>query len=85
MDGGIRRGSDIVKALCLGAKAVCIGRPYVYGLAARGPAGVEDVLRILRAELSTAMTLMGVDRLEDLDPSWLLPADRVVGDGARGG
>jgi L-lactate dehydrogenase (cytochrome)/(S)-mandelate dehydrogenase len=85
MDGGIRRGSDIVKALCLGAKAVCIGRPYVYGLAARGPAGVEDVLRILRAELSTAMTLMGVDRLEDLDPSWLLPADRVVGDGAGGG
>ena len=84
MDGGIRRGSDIVKALCLGAKAVCIGRPYVYGLAARGPAGVEDILRILRAELSTAMTLMGVDRLEDLDPSWLLPADRVVGDAGGG-
>ena len=85
MDGGIRRGSDIVKALCLGAKAVCIGRPYVYGLAARGPAGVEDILRILRAELSTAMTLMGVDRPADLDPSWLLPADRVVGDAAGGG
>jgi L-lactate dehydrogenase (cytochrome)/(S)-mandelate dehydrogenase len=85
MDGGIRRGSDIVKALCLGAKAVCIGRPYVYGLAARGPAGVEHILQILRSELSTAMTLMGVDRPQDLDPSWLLPAGRVVaGDAGEG-
>jgi L-lactate dehydrogenase (cytochrome)/(S)-mandelate dehydrogenase len=80
LDGGIRRGSDIVKALCLGAKAVCVGRPYVYGLAARGPGGVEHVLRILREEMSRAMTLMGVDRLEDLDRSWLLPAHSVVVD-----
>jgi L-lactate dehydrogenase (cytochrome)/(S)-mandelate dehydrogenase len=85
LDGGIRRGSDIVKSLCLGAKAVCIGRPYVYGLAARGPAGVEHVLQILREEMSRAMTLMGVDRLQDLDRSWLLPAHKVVdGEPSRG-
>ncbi|HSS11719.1 MAG TPA: alpha-hydroxy acid oxidase [Acidimicrobiales bacterium] len=80
LDGGIRRGSDIVKALCLGAKAVCIGRPYVYALAARGPDGVQHVLQILREEMSRAMTLMGVDRLDDLNQSWLLPARRVVAD-----
>jgi len=80
LDGGIRRGSDIVKALCLGAKAVCIGRPYLYGLGARGPAGVAHVLNILREEVARTMTLMGVDRLEDLDESWLLPAQSVVRD-----
>jgi L-lactate dehydrogenase (cytochrome)/(S)-mandelate dehydrogenase len=72
MDGGVRRGSDIVKALCLGADAVCIGRPFLYGLAARGEDGVVDVLRILRAELGRTMTLMGVHKLRDLDPSWLV-------------
>ena len=80
LDGGIRRGSDIVKALCLGAKAVCIGRPYLYGLGARGPAGVAHVLQILKEEIARTMTLMGVDRLEDLDESWLLPAQAVVRD-----
>jgi isopentenyl diphosphate isomerase/L-lactate dehydrogenase-like FMN-dependent dehydrogenase len=81
LDGGIRRGSDIVKALCLGAKAVCIGRPYLYGLGARGPAGVVHILNILKEEVSRTMTLMGVDRLEDLDQSWLVPARSVVGAG----
>ena len=81
LDGGIRRGSDIVKALCLGAKAVCIGRPYLYGLGARGPAGVAHILNILKEEVSRTMTLMGVDRLEDLDQSWLVPARSVVGAG----
>jgi len=80
IDGGIRRGSDIVKALCLGAKAVCIGRPYLYGLGARGPAGVAHVLNILREEVARTMTLMGVERLEDLDESWLIPANQVVPD-----
>jgi L-lactate dehydrogenase (cytochrome)/(S)-mandelate dehydrogenase len=80
IDGGIRRGSDIVKALCLGATAVCIGRPYLYGLAARGPAGAEDVLAILRQEVTRAMTLMGVSRLDELDRSWLIPAHQVVDD-----
>jgi isopentenyl diphosphate isomerase/L-lactate dehydrogenase-like FMN-dependent dehydrogenase len=80
IDGGIRRGSDIVKALCLGAKAVCIGRPYLYGLGARGPAGVAHILNILREEVARTMTLMGVERLEDLDESWLIPAQQVVRD-----
>ncbi len=78
LDSGVRRGSDVVKALCLGAKAVCIGRPYLYGLGARGPQGVAHVLKIFREEISRVMTLMGVGRLEDLDRSWLIPADRVV-------
>jgi isopentenyl diphosphate isomerase/L-lactate dehydrogenase-like FMN-dependent dehydrogenase len=81
LDGGVRRGSDVVKALCLGAKAVCIGRPYLYGLAARGPEGVGHVMKIFREEISRAMTLMGVARLADLDESWLYSADRVVSDG----
>jgi L-lactate dehydrogenase (cytochrome)/(S)-mandelate dehydrogenase len=78
LDGGVRRGSDIVKALCLGARAVCIGRPYVHGLAAGGADGVEHVLKILRNETKLTMTLMGVSRLEDLDESWLLPAGAPV-------
>ena len=84
MDGGIRRGSDIVKALCLGAKAVCVGRPYLYGLAARGPRGVGEVLAVLRGEIQRTMTLMGVDRLSDLDRSWLLPAHEVLEDTGGG-
>jgi L-lactate dehydrogenase (cytochrome)/(S)-mandelate dehydrogenase len=74
MDGGIRRGSDVVKALCLGATAVCIGRPFLYGLAVGGGAGVERVLAILREELARTMTLMGVASVRDLDRSWLVPA-----------
>jgi L-lactate dehydrogenase (cytochrome)/(S)-mandelate dehydrogenase len=82
LDSGIRRGSDVVKALCLGADAVCIGRPYLYGLAARGPAGVGHVLQIFREEICRTMTLMGVARLSDLDESWLCPASRVVDSGS---
>lgn len=59
VDGGIRRGTDVVKALALGAAAVHIGRPYVYGLAVGGAAGVEHVLKILRQELLMAMSLLG--------------------------
>ena len=51
MDGGIRRGSDVVKALCLGASAVMIARPFLWGLAVAGQQGVEDVLRLLRSEI----------------------------------
>jgi isopentenyl diphosphate isomerase/L-lactate dehydrogenase-like FMN-dependent dehydrogenase len=78
VDGGIRRGSDVVKALCLGARAVLIGRPYLYGLAARGPAGVEGVLSILRQEIKRTMTIMGVASIKDLDASYLLPADTTI-------
>jgi 4-hydroxymandelate oxidase len=59
-DGGIRRGTDVLKAIALGAKAVLIGRPYVWGLAVGGAAGVTEVVRILRDELRAAMALCGV-------------------------
>jgi L-lactate dehydrogenase (cytochrome)/(S)-mandelate dehydrogenase len=78
LDGGVRRGSDVVKALCLGADAVCIGRPYLYGMAVAGPAGAEHIVRIFREEIARCMTLMGVAKLADLDESWLLPANAVV-------
>jgi isopentenyl diphosphate isomerase/L-lactate dehydrogenase-like FMN-dependent dehydrogenase len=69
IDGGIRRGSDIVKCLALGAKACMIGRPYVYGLAAGGTAGVEKVIQILMAEIDATMALLGRPSLKDLDAS----------------
>lgn len=66
-DGGIRRGSDVFKALALGAKAVMIGRPYVYGLAAAGALGVAHIIRILRAELEVTMALCGCKDLSAID------------------
>jgi 4-hydroxymandelate oxidase len=71
LDGGIRRGTDVVKALALGAKAVLIGRPYAYALAADGAEGVAHLLSILREELETAMALLGRSRSADLDGSVL--------------
>ncbi|MHB8267835.1 alpha-hydroxy acid oxidase [Bradyrhizobium sp.] len=68
VDSGFRRGSDIVKALAIGAKAVCIGRPYLWGLGAFGQPGVERVLAILRAETRTAMAQIGAPSLKDLKP-----------------
>ena len=69
LDGGVRRGSDVAKALCLGARAVLIGRPWAYGLGAAGEPGVERVLQILRAELDRTLRLLGVASIEDLGPS----------------
>jgi isopentenyl diphosphate isomerase/L-lactate dehydrogenase-like FMN-dependent dehydrogenase len=69
IDGGIRRGTDVIKALALGAKAVLIGRPYCYGLAAFGGPGVERVLAILRSELVNNMGLAGVGSLKEIDRS----------------
>lgn len=66
-DGGIRRGTDVLKALALGASAVLIGRPYIYGLAAAGAVGVAHVLNILRTELEVAMALTGCPTLEKID------------------
>jgi isopentenyl diphosphate isomerase/L-lactate dehydrogenase-like FMN-dependent dehydrogenase len=66
LDGGIRRGTDIVKALALGATAVGIGRPYLWGLAAFGQAGVERVLELLRAELQLAMRHVGATSLREI-------------------
>ena len=71
MDGGIRRGTDVLKALALGATAVLIGRPYVYGLAANGAAGVTKVVNILRAELEMAMALTGRQKIHSIDRSVL--------------
>lgn len=71
IDGGIRRGTDIVKALAEGAAAVLIGRPYMYGLAVGGAEGVADVVRILRTELEMALALCGRARVADLDRSVL--------------
>ena len=71
IDSGFRRGSDIVKALALGAKAVCIGRPYLWGLGAFGQPGVERVLEILRTETRLAMQQLGAPTLKDLTPAML--------------
>jgi 4-hydroxymandelate oxidase len=70
-DGGIRRGTDILKGLAYGASAVLIGRPYIYGLAVAGPDGIRDVVGILRSELEGAMAMTGRVRLDDIDSSVL--------------
>ncbi len=72
VDGGFRRGTDIFKALALGANAVMIGRPYVWGLAAFGQPGVEAVLDILRRELVTVMRQAGTVRIADINRSYVL-------------
>jgi isopentenyl diphosphate isomerase/L-lactate dehydrogenase-like FMN-dependent dehydrogenase len=69
IDSGFRRGTDIFKALALGADAVCIGRAYLWGLAAFGQPGVERVLDILNAELALVMTQMGTPTLKDIGPA----------------
>jgi L-lactate dehydrogenase (cytochrome) len=71
MDGGIRRGSDIVKAICLGAKAVLCGRAYAYGLAAAGQAGVTRALQILRADVDRTLKLLGCTSIAALDRSYV--------------
>ncbi len=76
MDGGIRRGSDVVKALALGARAVMIGRAYLWGLAANGQAGVENVLDVLRNGIDSTMLGLGKASIADLSP-----ADLVVPEG----
>ncbi|PVH71763.1 L-lactate dehydrogenase [Cadophora sp. DSE1049] len=70
IDGGIRRGSDILKAICLGASAICIGRPFFYALA-YGQEGVERAFQILRDELAVAMQLNGITKLSEASPSLL--------------
>lgn len=71
MDGGIRRGSDIVKAICLGARAVLIGRGYAYGLAAAGEAGVTRAIQILSADLERTLRLLGCASVRELDRSYV--------------
>jgi 4-hydroxymandelate oxidase len=69
VDGGIRRGTDVLKALALGAKAVLLGRPILWGLTLAGEAGVKHVLELLRDELDLAMALSGCAKLQDIDSS----------------
>ena len=71
MDGGIRRGTDIVKAICMGARAVLCGRAYAYGLAAAGEAGVDRAIEILRADLDRTLRLLGCASVAELDRSYV--------------
>jgi L-lactate dehydrogenase (cytochrome) len=76
MDGGIRRGSDIAKALAIGARAVLIGRAYAYGLGAGGGPGVARAIDILRTELIRTLRLLGCESVRQLDRSYVdFPAD----------
>ena len=75
LDGGVRRGADVVRALALGARAVMVGRPYLYGLSSGGSAGVRRVLEILQGEVDHALALTGVPRVGDLDRSVVRRAD----------
>jgi L-lactate dehydrogenase (cytochrome) len=71
MDGGIRRGTDIVKAICMGARAVLCGRAYAYGLAAAGEAGVDRAIEILRTDLERTLRLLGCPSVANLDRSYV--------------
>jgi L-lactate dehydrogenase (cytochrome) len=71
VDGGIRRGADVVKAICLGAKAVLIGRAYGYGLAAGGHAGVARAIAILKADIERTLILLGCASIRDLNSSYI--------------
>jgi L-lactate dehydrogenase (cytochrome) len=71
MDGGVRRGSDIVKAICLGARAVLVGRAYAYGLAAAGQPGVNVAIDILRTDVERTLRLLGCSSVAALNPSYV--------------
>ncbi|WP_084652144.1 alpha-hydroxy acid oxidase [Ottowia thiooxydans] len=76
MDGGIRRGTDVLKALALGAQAVMVGRPIFHGLAVAGSTGVAHILHLLRTELAMAMVLCGIRSLSQVTPALLSPVKR---------
>ena len=80
LDGGVRRGTDVLKAVALGARAVMIGRPYVYGIAAAGQRGATGVLDIFRTEMERSLTLMGCPSVASARP--LLGAAPRTGDAA---
>jgi isopentenyl diphosphate isomerase/L-lactate dehydrogenase-like FMN-dependent dehydrogenase len=71
VDGGIRRGSDVVKAIALGAAGAFVGRPYLFGLAAGGQKGVERVLEMFRDEIDRTLALLGCARISELDSSFV--------------
>ncbi len=76
MDGGIRRGTDVLKALALGAKFVFVGRPFNYAAAIAGEAGVRHAIDILATEIDRDMAMLGINRLDELSPRHLLHRDR---------
>jgi isopentenyl diphosphate isomerase/L-lactate dehydrogenase-like FMN-dependent dehydrogenase len=78
LDGGIRRGSDVVKALALGARAVMIGRAYLWGMAANGERGVTNVLEILRQGVSETLLGLGKSSVHELSPDDLIVPDGFV-------
>jgi dihydroorotate dehydrogenase len=80
MDGGIRRGTDVLKALALGASAVLLGRPVIYGLAVGGQQGVQQVLQTIQREFELAMALAGCKSVFDIGPQMLL---RCTADGLK--
>jgi L-lactate dehydrogenase (cytochrome)/(S)-mandelate dehydrogenase len=84
LDGGVRRGTDVITALCLGASAVFVGRPFLYGLAAGGEAGVRAVLDLLREEITRDMTLMGCASVADLGREWLAMPPELSGFSGNG-
>jgi L-lactate dehydrogenase (cytochrome) len=83
LDGGIRRGIDVVIAMCLGARGVFVGRPYVYALAAAGQRGVSQVLNLFRTDLERTLILMGCASVGELDAEWLAHGTRYA-DHSRG-
>lgn len=74
LDGGVRRGTDVLKAVALGARAVLIGRPYLYGLAVAGQQGVESILDALRDEMLRSLALLGCPSVAELAPDWVSTA-----------
>ncbi|MCX7160078.1 MAG: alpha-hydroxy acid oxidase, partial [Proteobacteria bacterium] len=76
LDGGVRRGTDVLKALALGARLVFVGRPAMYGLAVGGEAGVARALELLRREVDTDLALLGCPDVRSLSPETLAPAAR---------
>jgi isopentenyl diphosphate isomerase/L-lactate dehydrogenase-like FMN-dependent dehydrogenase len=78
LDGGVRRGSDIVRALALGADGVCVGRPWCWALAAGGEAGVRRLLEILRADLERTLILAGLPAVQAITSATVQPTDRLV-------
>src|SRR5262249_18392568 len=85
LDGGIRRGSDVVKALCLGARAVLVGRAYAYGLGAAGGPGVARAIEILHRAIMRVLKLLGCRSVAELNPSYLeVSTRRELTDGIAG-
>jgi L-lactate dehydrogenase (cytochrome) len=73
MDGGVRNGTDVIKAVALGARGVMIGRPWVWAMSACGEQGLADLLSVIQKEIATAMALMGVTRTEQITPDLIEP------------